>query len=790
MPWQPLPDDAPLDHEQLQPPQQPVDEPQTLTMDAPVGGFAELPPDAALDGEAPPEPPALTAQVRTAHMPEPDAPDVKSQEIDPSYTVRGFSNEVDADPTYHSGLSKADKHEYAAFFADPKHPPSAAQLQHWYHAKTGALLGNAQQIVDVFKKTGKFSTVEQVNLPVKHQSAMAAGINHVANAVGADWGPEIAAPLDALGLGGSDRPNIWTDSDQSFGNLVGVNADLERAQLEQDTADHPYASIGGELAGVALSAPLMGGVGKAAQLGRLGETNRALVQTAGEGFAYGSGAAGPGHRMEGGSIGAALAPVVGVAAKLPVAGYRVGKTVLQGSPGLARRIIAKAIKDDANTPDDVGQAISEAHANGVPMALGDTGENVRGLLAASSRASGMGRTIVRDALETRQAALADRITQHIERDLGPVANPHQVADELMTKARTEAGPLYEQAYAAPGAAEFSQKVAPLLQRPSMKKALSNAYRIAQEEGEDPEALGLSKFKPSDSSILDANGKPMQVDEVQLAKAPTWKTLDYIKRGMDDVVETYRDKTTGKLALDTEGRATNNTLRSYMSAFDDANPSYAAARKAYAGPVKGISAMNLGRKALNMTADDLEARLRDLSPYEKQMFALGTRRAMAELVQSKGDTADIVHALVGTGKKRAMLARSFGDRKQFQRFVDTLSQEREGWRSFRQALLGSPTAANVSDDATLNTATLAADFMTTGLPVATSLRYAMKFGVGKLGEKAKQQIAALLSNTDPAAIRELAAELRAQAEKRGLHVRRVNNVTGRIGTGTVAISAQH
>jgi hypothetical protein len=92
-------------------------------------------------------------------------------------------------------------------------------------------------------------------------------------------------------------------------------------------------------------------------------------------------------------------------------------------------------------------------------------------------------------------------------------------------------------------------------------------------------------------------------------------------------------------------------------------------------------MNLGRKALNMTADDLEARIRDLSPYEKQMFALGTRRAMAELVQSKGDTADIVHALVGTGKKRAMLARAFGDRKQFGRFVDTLSQEREGWRSF-------------------------------------------------------------------------------------------------------------
>jgi hypothetical protein len=548
MPWQPLPDDVPLDHEALPVPDAPVEQPDQQ----PMGAFTELPAGAQLDNEAPAQPeqpPSIVAHVHPGVSPRAD---IKPQQIDPSYTVRGFSNEVDADPTYHSGLSAADKHEYAAFFADPKHPPSAGQLQHWYHAKTGALLGNAQQIVDVFRKTGKFSTVEQVNVPAKHQGAGASFVNHAANAVAGDWGPEVAGVTDALGLGGSERPNIWNSDDQSFGNLVGTNADLERAQLEQDLVDHPLASAGGELTGVALTTPLAGAAGDAAGLAKLGETNRALIQTGGEGFVYGSGAGGPGHRLEGGAVGAALAPLVGAAAKLPVAGYRAGKTVLEGSPGIARRIIAKAIKNDANTPDSVGQAISEAQANGVPLALGDTGENMRGLLAASSRASGVGRTVVRDALETRQAGLADRITQHIERDLGPIANPHQVADELMTKARSEAGPLYDQAYAAPGAAEFSQKVAPLLQRPSMKKALSNAYRIAQEEGEDPEALGLSKFKPSDSPILDSSGKPMQVDEVQMSKAPTWKTLDYIKRGMDDVIEKYRDKTTGKLVLDMRG----------------------------------------------------------------------------------------------------------------------------------------------------------------------------------------------------------------------------------------------
>jgi hypothetical protein len=201
-------------------------------------------------------------------------------------------------------------------------------------------------------------------------------------------------------------------------------------------------------------------------------------------------------------------------------------------------------------------------------------------------------------------------------------------------------------------------------------------------------------------------------------------------------------------------------------------------------------MNQGRKALSMTADDLEARMRDMSPFEKTMFAAGTRRAMAELVASKGDSADVVHALVGTGKKRAMLARLFGDRKTFQRFVDTLGQEREGFRTFKQALTGSPTASNLADDSTLEAATTAAELMVHGgLPVATAVRKSIKFLGREISEKAKQNIAALLSDTNPAAIRELAAELRAQAKKRGLRIRRVSSVTNAIGKGAVVLQPQ-
>jgi hypothetical protein len=459
------------------------------------------------------------------------------------------------------------------------------------------------------------------------------------------------------------------------------------------------------------------------------------------------------------AIGAVAAPVVGAVLRVPGAVVRATKSVLGGSPTLARKIIAKAIDADGKTGAEAGAEMAAAHANNVPYMLADAGDNARGLLAAATRTPGPARTVARTALEERQAGLAERVTNAIERDLGPIANPHHVADTLMTEASSRAGPLYDAAYARSGADTFGKAVAPLLQRPSMRRAFQRAYRIAQEEGRDPTTLGFD--------LNDAG-------EVTLTRAPSWQTLDYVKRGLDDVVESYRDSTTGRLNLDTEGRAVNQTLRNFLGAFDKANPDYAAARAAYGGPVRGIDAMNQGRKALSMTADDLEARMRDMTPFEKQMFALGTRRAMAEHVDSRGDTANVINALAGTGKKRAMLARLFGDRKQFGRFVETLQQEKEGYRTFARGLTGSPTALNHQDDAALEVASAAIDMAANGgLPIATAIKMALKFGAGSRGAKTKEQVAALLSETDPARFKELAGVIHAEMERRGLHSRRIN-----------------
>lgn len=782
MGWKPLPADVPLDHEALAPPDvaAPTDAaPPVADAPAPAPAatdFAPLPADAPLDQPAP-----ETATVAPDSQAAPGWTDAQKQQIldympkaKDAADLERFSNELSGGKQHIANADKvlaafkAGNHTFGWLNGIQAQTTPAKQDDGIRGKISDALIEGVSMGNPVLTATLK---------TMRDDGTMQAYFDHVANGLTFDYGPEVAGALDTLAGGGLKQ-----------------NIAHERARLSGDSSVHPIASGAGELTGVGLATPIVGAAAEATDAARLagtaGPKARAFAQQALEGAAYGSGAGGPDNRGEGAAVGSAAAPVGAVAIEAPAALYQAGKSVLSESPTLARRIIAKAIDADQNTPGSVARDISAANSNDVPMAIADTGENARGLLAAASRSSGVARTIARDSLTERQAGLADRVTGAIERDLGPVANPHQVADTLMTKANNDAAPLYAAAYARPGAAEFAQKVSPLLDRPSMKPALANAYRLAQEEGRDPTTLGLATVADRTTNILDAAGNKITVPEVTISRTPSWQTLDYVKRGMDDVVEGYKDATTGRYKFDTNGRAVNGTLRSYLKAFDAANPDYAAARAAYGGPVSGISAMNTGRKFLNMTADDIEARMRDMTPFEKQMAALGARRAMAETVASKGDSADVVNALVGTGKKRAMLARLFGDRKQFGRFVDTLGQEREGFRTFKQALLGSPTAPNLQDDATLQLAVHAADAALTGLSPIAAIRSALKFGVGKIGDKAKQQVAALLSNTDPARFEELAAQLRSEAVRRGLFNRKVGVVARDVGnSAAIALPSQ-
>jgi hypothetical protein len=241
-----------------------------------------------------------------------------------------------------------------------------------------------------------------------------------------------------------------------------------------------------------------------------------------------------------------------------------------------------------------------------------------------------------------------------------------------------------------------------------------------------------------------------------------QTMDYIKRGMDDVVETFRDGTTGRLNLDTRGKATNNLLRDFISELDRINPAYRAARAAYAGPTRMAAALKDGSAAINATADDLLVKTRDLTPSELEQFQLGLRSGLTDKLEGAGDYANRVRLLVGTPRKRAALAQVFGDEANLDNFLATLADEARIGQTYQSVTGNSLTPERqafdgaTNDQGLVNIATNAAVTGVTGSPVRAivqALADLKNYGAGEAGKRTRAEVAAALSETDPAILRQ-------------------------------------
>lgn len=416
------------------------------------------------------------------------------------------------------------------------------------------------------------------------------------------------------------------------------------------------------------------------------------------------------------------------------------------------QLVAQKLAQDNVMPGEAAQQITQANANGQPLMPADMGDNTRALAADVARQPGAARTIGLNAVRDRQIgdnpfgsntvpSQSERVQAAISRDLGPVADPIAASQALSEQAKAAAGPLYDRAYSAPGASVLD--VGDLMQRPSMQKALKNAVSIAREEGRDPNALGI-KF--------DAEGNPTEFTN------PSWQTFDYIKRGLDDVIEGYRDPTTGKLNLDTQGRAVNNTLRDFIGRVDQANPDYAAARAAYSGPASMKEALNAGTDALNWAPNQIRARMASMGDAEKAQFWLGMRSALAQKAAATNDGTNVVRGLVGSGLKRDALAEAAGGQANLENFMRSLEREQQMNTTYAKVTGGSSTAGNLQERQS-NAAALGDSaighfgngggirefILNHGIRQAQG---ALRYGVGQAGQRAREDAAALLFTSKP------------------------------------------
>lgn len=642
------------------------------------------------------------------------------------------------------------------------------------------------------------------------------GMDEILGGVGA-LGNAITAPFsDTVDFDPVGSYNKWRDQE------------LERVAATREA--HPWISAGMELTGGLLTGGTAArGVGA---LSSMKEGARAGAVAGGaSGFLYGDG--GVSNRAASAGIGAVSGGALGGAIPMVATGvnrYAVQPAMNYVKPGngIGRGLVANALRDDNITPSEAVQSILQARQNGVPLTLADMGDNVRGLAGSVSRRPGPARRIARETVIERQSQQGERVREAIARDLGPIADVPAQSEALIQRARAAAAPLYEEAYAAP--AIGSATIDELLQTPAGRSALSRARTIAANERRDPAALGFAvddqgevilnpvahaefgaqaaarsavtdaqeAYRAARASGGDANGarqalldarEALRTADTSLAGTPaagtaqvsrqyTPQTLDYVKRGLDDVVEQFRDPVTRRLNLDEAGRAINDVRANFVSEVDALNPAYAQARQAYQGPARERDALQLGRQAITASGDDVGRMTDAMTAGELEQFALGYRSALAETIDRRVDGADKVQTLLGSPRKRESVARAVpqGD---FERFGATMDAERAANETYRSIATGSPTANRLADDELTSDTSLledAAGRVIRGgaqsgsagalVEVFNLYKEARKFGAGQAGQRAREDAAALLFQSDPALVRDLLRDgLRAQAKGR-------------------------
>lgn len=350
------------------------------------------------------------------------------------------------------------------------------------------------------------------------------------------------------------------------------------------------------------------------------------------------------------------------------------------------RMLGGAMRDDMAVggpgPTDVLDRLAQMGQPGTVLDV--AGENVRGFGGQAARTPGPGRQAITETLNARDVGAGARLSDATSNLAASGPGTFRAAADLEAQARAAASPLYGRFEMAPplnpDALAPGSELDKLLRRPSMQQAARNALKTAAEEGRDPASLGIT---------FNAAGDPV------FERVPSWRTLQDLKGGVDDVLETYgRNAITGKLELDTQGRAVDQTRRALINFIDKNNEFYAPARAAYAGPQANKDALEQGARIFQQDPDAITAQINALTPTQQQFYRLAAANALKTRLASTSSGGDEARALIGNELQMQRLRAVF---PRAEELIAAARNEKTMFDTRYQLLGGSQTAPRLAQD---------------------------------------------------------------------------------------------
>ncbi len=428
--------------------------------------------------------------------------------------------------------------------------------------------------------------------------------------------------------------------------------------------------------------------------------------------------------------GAEMGAVMGPAARVLGAGAKAGGRFISNlvspittdlSPRLTETTavnrLVQAAQDDGVTPDQIISKMRELGPQSTPVDAVSAlttkgGANVRQLAEEAAATPGAAQSKAAAVLEGRADSAPGRINQAVKAATGAQGDVHGEAADLMAQRSAHAAPMYQKALS--GELQPDARLQAFLNDPVFQSGLARGQEIARLDAlaknvpfnaADFASLKSTPAEEIPSPIVDASGKPLATTTVP-GQAPivSMRAADAAKRGLDDMVEQYRDPTTGRLVLDQRGKALNDVRSSFVNYLDQANPDYAAARAAWSGPSQSLDALNMGRRALSNDPEVTTGIVGKLSPNDRQFFLSGVTRALQDKIASAQDGADVTRKIFGNSLIRNKVAAAFDDPEAFANFEKQMQSEAQYAATRNEVLKGSQTArrmigANQADFAT-------------------------------------------------------------------------------------------
>ena len=455
-----------------------------------------------------------------------------------------------------------------------------------------------------------------------------------------------------------------------------------------------------------------------------GPASRALAKTGGPIYerspapweaGFGSGQA-P-RRLEGSEAAEAIKGVLDLAAM----GIRPGPKGLKPLPPKVARPAAPDVRaaraiERAKARDLAAGDMPPVAPGAMPIHQG--GENLTAMADVVANSPGPGRGVIRRAVRDYEDAAVNRTKGDIARDLGGRDDYFDTLDATMASRALAAEPARQRAFAAPiDPVAFGAEISPLMSRVP-KKAINYAMEIARRDGVNPNDLGIEMVRvpgrPTSETVTEMVKErvpgggfrdvpkqrevrveaPLEDTEFIISR-PTMKTLHYIKKGIDQELEAYRNAVTGKLEVGNGLGAATAKLRSeYGQALRKANPDYDEFMQIWGDESGHVNALELGRDAFSakgdMSSELLRRRVNEMNDVERDMFRKGVGEALiAEVRSSKGDVGAL-RKLLRSEENADRLALAFPDDQAFANFMESAAR-RVAERDVNSRLMGgSPT----------------------------------------------------------------------------------------------------